>query len=124
MSQTRISVEGADTLGRTLDHAASEIEDMSAPGQETATQLANRGRAEAPRRTGRLGSSVRGEAVGKDTAEVTSGLPYANRTHWGYARVGQRAQPWLWEGAEASIDTWSNNYMDRVDSVLGQVRGE
>lgn len=118
-----IKVEGLTTLRATLKVAAKRVGDMSRPAQQTAAYLSTRGRADAPRRTGRLSASVRGSTDGDDVA-VTSALPYANRTHWGFARYRQRAQPWLLEGAENSESSWIRNYERQIDSALAGVRGD
>jgi hypothetical protein len=117
-----IRVEGEARLAATLKVAAGRLRDMSDPGEATARFVAGRGRSDAPVLTGRLASSLRSSANATE-AEVVSALPYANRTHWGYRRYHQRAQPFL-----ASV-VWNNqtpilaNYRDRADLVLHGVRG-
>jgi hypothetical protein len=118
----RVEVQGLTTLRATLKIAARRIDDMSSPAGETAAFLGSRGRVDAPRRTGRLSASVRGANEGGD-AVVSSALPYANRTHWGYARYRQAAQPWLVEGRDNTEGTWLRNYEDHVDKSLDMVRG-
>jgi len=118
-----VRVEGLTTLRATLKIAARKVEDMSGPARETAGLLSSRGRADAPRRTGRLSASVRGEGLGNE-AVVSSALPYANRTHWGYARYGQRPQPWLSEGAHRTESQWIDNYERRIDDALRGVKGD
>jgi hypothetical protein len=117
-----VKVEGLKTLQTTLGIAAHRITDFSEPARKTSTMLGARGRANAPRRTGRLSASVRGRADGSD-AVTESALVYANRTHWGYARYHQRAQPWLVEGRDDTEATWMRNYEERVEVVLDDVRG-
>lgn len=117
-----VEVEGLTTFRATLKVAARRIEDMSDPSKRTAAFLGARGRADAPRRTGRLAASVRGSGD-RNEAVVESGLAYANRTHWGYARYHQRPQPWLVEGRDDTETTWVKHYEDRVETVIGGVRG-
>jgi hypothetical protein len=116
------TVEGGTRLRATLAVAASRIEDMTAPGSETARFVEGRGRSDAPVLTGRLAASVRSSANATD-AEIVSGLPYANRTHWGYRRVHQPAQPFLasvvWNNQRLILD----NYRDRAEVVLHGVKG-
>jgi hypothetical protein len=78
----KIKVEGLTTLRATLKIAARKIGDMSSPAGETAAFLATRGRADAPRRTGRLASSVRGTGAANHPG-VSSPHPYANPTQLG-----------------------------------------
>lgn len=117
-----VEVEGLTTLRATLKVAARRVEDMSDPATRTAAFLGSRGRTDAPRRTGRLAGSVRGNANGND-ASVESGLAYANRTHWGYARYRQRPQPWLVEGRDDTETTWIRNYEGQIEKSLAMVRG-
>jgi hypothetical protein len=117
-----VQVEGLTTLRATLKGAARRVGDMSGPATRTAAFLGARGRTDAPRRTGRLASSVRGKGEGND-AVVESGLAYANRTHWGYARYNQRPQPWLVEGRDDTETTWINNYEGQIETALATVRG-
>lgn len=122
MSETRVEVVGLSTLRATLKVAAHRIEDLNEPSRRTATFLAARGRADAPRRTGRLAASVRGVTEG-NTAQTESALVYAGRTHNGWAAVHQQAQPWLAEGRDKTQNVWLDNYEARIDTVLAGVRG-
>lgn len=118
----RVEVQGLPTLRATLKVAAQRVEDLREPATRTSAFLAARGRADAPRRTGRLSASVRGEAD-STTASTYSALAYANRTHWGYRRYAQRPQPWLAEGAANTEPQWLDNYRSRIENVIRAVRG-
>lgn len=117
-----IRVEGDTRLAMTLAIASNRVEQMRGAGEKTAKFVEGRGRSDAPRRTGRLSASVR-STTPDDGPEITSGLPYANRTHWGYRRVGQRAQPFL------ASQVWNNeplivgNYAADVNTILRAVKG-
>lgn len=117
---TDVKVEGLTTLRTTLRVAARRVEDFSAAHQRTSTFLAARGRADAPRLTGRLASSVRARSDSNE-ASTESALSYARYVHWGTSR--QAAQPWLLEGRDDTEKSWMNNYSDRVEDVIGAVRG-
>jgi len=117
-----VRVEGAATLTATLHIAAKRLEDASAPSRTVAAYVGTRGRSSAPVRTGRLAASVRYAGVA-DGAEVTSGLAYANRTHWGYARYRQRPQPFLAEQVWNNEPRIVGEYADWADDVLGVVKG-
>jgi hypothetical protein len=84
--------------------------------------IGTRGRSSAPVRTGRLAASVR-YAGADDGAEVTSGLAYANRTHWGYARYRQAPQPFLAEQVWDNTPRIVGTYTEWADDVLGAVKG-
>lgn len=118
----RVIVEGAGTLSATLHVAAGRLQDASAPSRDVAAFLGTRGRSSAPVRTGRLAASVR-YAGADDGAEVTSGLPYANRTHWGYARYRQAPQPFIAEAVWDNTNRIVGEYADWADDVLAGVKG-
>ena len=122
MTGDRVEVEGAATLAATLRAASVRMGRMTRPNADTAAFLATRGRSDAPVRTGRLAASVR-PAYDDEGAEATSALAYANRTHWGYRRYHQPAQPFLarqvWNNQGHIVD----NYLDYTETVLDGVRG-
>jgi len=117
-----ITVEGADELTASLHRAAREMGDMERAGDRAANLIANRGRTEAPRLTGALASSIT-PTVDNNVAAVMSALPYANRTHWGYARYGQKAQPFLSDPLVALEGTYLAYYADEADRILHTVKG-
>ena len=122
MTGDRVVVEGAAALAVTLRVAASRIQAMTRPNADTAAFLATRGRSDAPVRTGRLAASVR-PASDDEGAEAGSALAYANRTHWGYRRYHQPAQPFI------ARQVWNNegrlveNYQSYAEKVLDGVKG-
>jgi len=117
-----VTVVGGDELARTMRHASDELGNMERAGDRTANLIANRGRVEAPRLSGALASSIT-PTVDNNVAAVTSGLPYANRTHWGYSRYGQKAQPFLSDPLVTLEGTYVPYYADEADRVLHTVRG-
>lgn len=117
-----VKVEGAETLHFTMRIAAHRIEDMSDPGERTIRVVAARGRSDAPVLTGRLANSIRSTS-NADEAEATAALPYANRTHWGYRRYRQRAQPFLASQIWGHEPLIVKTYQARADQVLAGVRG-
>lgn len=119
---TEARLIGGPELSASLHRAADDIGDMSRAGDRTGRLIANRGRVEVPRLTGALAASI-GTRTAANVTEVTSGLPYANRTHWGYARYRQRAQPFLMDPATQLVPTWSGYYTDEADRILHTVRG-
>lgn len=117
-----VTVEGADTLARTMHAASDDLADMGRPAGTTARLIANRARVGAPRLTGALAASVR-PATDGGTAEVMSALVYANRTHWGYAAVGQRAQPFIADARAQTESQWMGAYQDEAERILHTVKG-
>lgn len=122
MTGDAVKVEGGEELARTLAHAADEFGDMGDAGDRAANVVANAGRQGAPRLTGALASSVHPERE-KNVAAVVSALPYANRTHYGYARYGQKAQPFLTDPLARLEGTITGYYADEADRILHTVKG-
>lgn len=118
----RVEVQGADLLAATLHIAARRLQDASTPSRTVAAFIGTRGRSSAPVLTGRLAASVRyaGEA---DGAEASSGMAYANRTHWGYRRVGQPANPFLAKQVWNNTGTITDIYGKWTQEVLYAVKG-
>ena len=122
VARNGVEVRGATRLAATLHLAAARVQDMSKPGRQAASMISARGVSGAPRRSGALAASVRPSA-NRGTAEITSGLAYAARTHWGYRAYQQAAQPFLADPAHALEPVWLGLYADECDRLLGQVKG-
>lgn len=105
-----------------MAQAGAELEDMREPGKASAAQLLASSRSKAPRQSGRLASSLTAD-TGPVLVEVTSGLDYAGRTHYGWAAVGQRAQPFLTDALAELETTILDNYQAQVERALGHVKG-
>ena len=118
----RVQVIGDKMLAATLRLAAARVTNMSSPGRKAAALVGTRGRAGAPHRSGRLAASI-APTADNTTAEVTSGLAYAARTHWGYRAYGQAPQPFLADPAHQMEPVWMGYYVTEVDRLLGMVRG-
>lgn len=118
--QTRVI--GAPELASSLHRAADDIGDMSRAGEQTGRLIANRGRVVVPRLSGALAASI-GSRTDHNNAEVFSALPYAARTHYGYARYRQRAQPFLMDPATQLVPVWSGYYTAEADRILHTVKG-
>lgn len=119
-----IKVEGADTLSRTLASAAREIQDFSSVNTASASTLRSRAASGAPKRTGRLAASLTASADKVKAVVDYGALPYAGRTHWGWPRVGQIAQPFATNALENSEPVLVSAYERRVVEVVSHIRGK
>ena len=117
-----IEVEGAQRLDATMAAAARELSDVSEAGQRSAAQLLATARMKAPRISGALAGSLTSD-VGPVLVEVTSGLDYAGRTHYGWAAVGQAAQPFLTDALAELEPRITEAYMAEVEQALAKVEG-
>lgn len=120
-----VEVRGARQLRRSLRRAGDDLEDLKAAHARVARLVAGVATSTAPRRTGRLASTVR-PAGTKTQAIVRAGyarVPYANPIHWGWPRRGIRPQPWLSTAAQNTETAWVGIYMHEVDQLLARVEG-
>jgi hypothetical protein len=117
-----VTVVGGPELSRTMHEAARDLGDMERAGARAVTLVVNRGRQNAPRLTGALASSVEGRLEGP-VAAAMSALPYAARVNYGYARYGQRAQPFLTDALVQMQGPIVAEYVDEADRILHEVRG-
>jgi hypothetical protein len=83
------------------------------------------GVARPPRRTGRLGSTVR--AAGTKTAAIVragfASVPYAGPIHWGWPARAIKAQPFLSDAATSTESTWQAFYFAEIERILDTVKG-
>jgi hypothetical protein len=117
-----VEVKGAATFQATTALAAADLGDMREPGQASAAQLLTTGRSKTPRLSGRLANSLTAD-IGPVLVEVSSGLDYAGRTHYGWPAVGQRAQPFLTDALAELDNTILDNYQHQVEKALSKVKG-
>lgn len=120
-----LEVRGARELRRGLKAAGDDLADLKDVNGAVATLVAWRGQASAPRRSGTLSRSVRGNrAAGKATVLAgTARVPYAPAIHWGWPRRHIDANPWLSRAAQATEPQWTQLYLEGVQHVLDQVHG-
>lgn len=99
-------VQGFDNVGEALRH----LDDLDAAAADVVARAAG---PRTPRRSGRLaaGNTVRDGAVVNDTV-------YAGVIHGGWAARHIRAQPWIVEAGEATVDEWTAVYQDGVEELL------
>ena len=120
-----VKVEGARELRRTLKAAGDDLEDLKHVHATVARYVAMRGAAMAPRRSGRLAGSVRGNQA-KTSATVRAGgarIPYANVIHWGWPRHHIESQPFLVNAAHITEPTWTKYYLREVERITARVHG-
>lgn len=117
-----VEVEGADNLQRTLRRAGDELADLEDANRQAGDVIASAARARAPRRSGRLASSLQ-SSVTKGRGSVTSAEPYAGPIHWGWPARNIRSQPFLMEAAAATEGQWFGAYEKDAQAALDKVRG-
>jgi phage gpG-like protein len=117
-----VQVEGADRLARTLHTFARSLSSLERAEGQAARSIQLRARARAPKRTGRLASSIRADAKGP-VAQVSTSLVYAGVIHNGWPAHSIRANPYLLPVAEATVPVWRPYYVAEVRDELDRVKG-
>lgn len=115
-------LKGDKRLALTMDLAARDLDDMSDAATSSGAQLVSTARGKAPRLTGALANSLTAD-TDVSSVQVSSGLDYAGRTHYGWAAVGQQAQPFLTDALAELEKPIVDRYQRQVDKALDKVKG-
>jgi len=125
MAEPVVQVQGAAQLRATMRRAGLDLADLTATNRATAAQVAPEATRRAPRRTGRLATSVRPGAT-RTAALIRAGnnaVPYAAPVEFGWPARNIEAQPFIVEAAQATEPQWTVFYQDRVDAILANIHG-
>lgn len=120
-----IKVEGARQLRATMAKAGIDLQDMVNANAEVSALVAGRATTMAPRKSGRLAASVRGNRA-KSQAVVRVGgasVPYAGPIHWGWPARNISPHPFAVDAAHETEPTWVAMYLAAVNRVLDKVKG-
>lgn len=117
-----VHVDGADRLQRTLSAAGRDLERPLGANTEAAGLAAAGARSKAPRRSGFLASTVRGQGL-PDAAVVTVGAVYGPPINYGWAAHNIKPNPFLTEGVESTEPAWLGAYRDALEQAIRKVQG-
>ena len=117
----QVTVQGDETLRRTLAAAADDLESLDQ--SEGARLVQQRAQARAPKRSGTLARSVVARDLGHGTAAVLSELVYAPVIHYGWAAHGITPQPFLVSALEDSAPLVEASSLRKTQRILSHVRG-
>ena len=117
----KAEMKGADNLVRTLKVAGDDLEEMTTAHGAAAGIMASAISSRAPRRTGRLASSV--SATTDKGAVVNVTAPYAGPIHWGWQTRGIPENRWATDAARATEPDWIGEYESEIKRALGKVKG-
>jgi hypothetical protein len=120
-----VRVDGARELRRTLKSAGEDLGDLKATHASIAGLVATRTAAAAPRRSGALAGSVRGNAAATNATIKVGGasVPYAHPIHWGWPNHNITANPFAADTAKATEPEWTRIYLVSVNRILDNVKG-
>lgn len=120
-----VVITGLPRLRSALRQAGGDLADLKDANAAAAALVAGAASARAPRRTGRLAASVRGNrAVGRATVLAGgAAVPYAGPIHWGWPARGIEANPFASEAARATESVWVPIYEAAITRVVDTVGG-
>lgn len=116
-----VTVEGDETLRRTLGDAADDLEDLDQLA--SARLVAQRAAARAPKVSGTLARSVQAKNLGKGVACAYSDLIYAPPIHYGWHAHNIAPQPFLTTALADSTQLVEASSQRQAQAILGHVRG-
>lgn len=116
-------VENAPQFRRALRKAGSDLADLKDANQAAAQLVAEHARSTAPRRTGALAATVKGNRAGtKATVRAgSSKVLYANPIHWGWPKRHITANPWISRAAQDTQAIWIGEYQKNVQKILNNM---
>lgn len=122
MARDGVVLRGAANLRRTLARAAVALQSLRTSHAAAGAVVVPAARARAPRRTGRLMSSIDADA-GAGFVNLTSRLPYALPVHAGSRRRHITPQPFITDAVEQRHGAILETYETGVESILRTVKG-
>lgn len=120
-----VRVDGLGKLRRELRRMGDDLADLKAANAAAAATVAAAAASRAPRRSGRLAASVRGNrAAGRATvAAGGAAVPYAGPIHYGWPARGIPGRPFVTDAAQATEPTWLPAYEAAIAGVVDTVGG-
>lgn len=120
-----VQVEGARQLRATLAKAGVDLADLAEANAKVSGYVAQQAAAKAPRKSGRLAASVRGNRAKSQAVVRTGGasVPYAGPIHWGWPARHIPANTFVVDAAHDTEPEWVAMYLDAVQEVVNQVKG-
>lgn len=122
MTDTQLRIEGVETLVATMRSAADKLRDLKEANDKTAALVVSQARAVAPRRSGRLASSLRAASV-TGGAQIEATAPYGAPIHWGWPSRHIEPNPFVTYAAQTTEAQWTRFYEQAVDRTLETVKG-
>lgn len=123
-----VKVEGLPRLRRTLKQAGVDMKDLTKLNREAANTVLPVARALAPvgdPKNGHIRSTIRTGATQK-AGIIRAGnkkLPYGGVVHFGWAKRGIEAKPWIAIAAKQTEPRWVQNYFDGLMKVVNSIEG-
>ena len=118
----RLELLGGKELRASLKAAGDDLADLKAAHAAAAAIIAAAAKGMAPRRTGRLATSIRGSGS-KAEAIVQAGVVYAGVIEFGWPRRNIPGQPYLVPAARDTEPEWRPAYEAELQRIIAKVKG-
>jgi len=115
-----ISVEGEAQVKAALAKVEKDLIDRSELNKDLSTELSRKASAMAPRLTGALASSVKGNPS-NEKAQILAGsnsVPYAGVQEYGWPQRNIQAQPYLRPAVFDNMDYIVEKYNKYIESIV------
>jgi hypothetical protein len=115
-----VSISGLAEVQSALDKVEKDLVDMLELNKELSEDLAKKASALAPRLTGALASSVRGNPSA-EKAEILAGgpgVPYAGVQEYGWPLKNIQAQPYLRPAVNNNMGFIVEKYKNYIDNTI------
>jgi hypothetical protein len=122
----QVRVQGLPKLRRELKAFQGDVEDLKAANAAVSSLVASAASARAPRRSGALAASVRGNRAAGRASVMAGGArtPYAGPIHYGWPARGIEGNAFVVDAAQATEGTWLPKYVQDVQKAADKVRGD
>ena len=120
-----VQVDGARELRASLKRAGDDLADLKDANQAVAGMVAGRATSMAPRVSGRLAGSVRGNRAASSAVIKVGGasLPYAGPVHWGWPARHIAGDPFAANAAKDTEPEWTATYLQAIEAIVAKVKG-
>ena len=115
-----VKVTGLKECLKALKNAGDDFEELKDANNELAKDIASKAAAIAPRLTGNLASSIKGNRA-KNKVSVKSGsskVPYAGVQEYGWPARNIAAQSYIRRAAAENMDSIMKTYEDNIKSII------
>lgn len=120
-----VRIEGLQRLVTTMRKAGEDLSDLKAANARAADIVIAAAESLAPRRSGKLASSLRSSKV-PGRARILAGrasVPYAMPIHWGWPARNIEPNPFVSMAAQQTESEWLPAYLEDVEKALSQIEG-
>lgn len=115
-----VNVTGIEEVTKLLNQVVNNLESMTSANKEISQTLSSKASAMAPRRTGALASSVKGNPSGQK-AQIMAGsnaVPYAGVQEYGWPAKNIQAQPYLRPAVNDNMGYIIERYSKEIKDVI------